>query len=466
MARQLHLNVFVLGVGHHAAAWRHPDVDPVSHLDVEVMKSIARTAEAGKFDAVFYADAPSLSKWSGEVGRAPDEKLDPALMLTAMATATSKVGLIATASTQFEEPYNVARRFATLDLLSRGRAGWNMVTGMIPESALNFGYPQMPTHEERYRRGEEFLEVVVGLWGEWDDDVLVADKSNAVYARRSRIHDLRHAGSHFSVAGPLSVPRSPQGWPVVVQAGSSGKGMDLAARHADVVFTAQNDFNAAREFYRDLKGRAAALGRDPDSIAILPGLATYVGVTDEEADGKKAELDALVSLDDGLKLLSSQTGIPVRDIDPDAPLPTAVRDPADYHGNRSRYELTLALAHSENLTVRQLLVRLAGSRAHSTVVGSAQTVADHIQVWFEGGACDGFNLMPATLPMGLSEFVDTVVPVLQERGIFRRDYAGSTLREHLGIPVPAPRGCVGDPAEAALDQVNSLRHGPARQEQR
>lgn len=436
MSRQLHLNVFVLGVGHHAAAWRHPSVDPKSHLKVETMQHIARSAEAGTFDAVFYADAPSLSKWVGDVGRVPDEKLDPALMLTAMAMATSRVGLIATASTQFEEPYNVARRFSSLDLLSGGRAGWNMVTGMILESALNFNYEQMPDHAERYERGDEFLDVVLGLWREWQDDALPADKDSGVYARRDRIHEVGHRGEHFQVAGPLSVPPSPQGHPVVVQAGSSPAGMELAARYADVIFTAQNDIEAARTFYRKLKDRAVELGRDPDHIAILPGLSVIAAPTDEEAQAIKSELDDLIQLDDGLNLLSSQTGIPVDRIQLDEPLPDDLRDPSEYHGNRSRYELTLEMARSHRLTVRQLLIRLAGTRAHSSVIGSPVTVADHIEQWYRSEACDGFNLMPAMLPASLDSFVELVVPILRERGIFRSEYSGPTLRDHLGIPVP------------------------------
>ncbi len=433
--RQLHFNVFLSGVGHHEAAWRLPGVDPLNHLKPAYFQHVAQVAERGLLDAVFFADTPSLPYWDG-TARRPSERIEPSLLAAVMATATERVGLIATGSTTFEEPWNLARRFASLDIVSGGRVGWNIVTSGEEAAARNFGSGEMPSHSWRYERGDEFVRVVHGLWSSWRDDVVVADKETGVYAEPSRIRRLDHVGEHFQVAGPLNVGRSPQGWPVMVQAGSSKPGVALAAKYAEVIFTAQNEPAAARAFYAELKAAVAAAGRDPERVAVLPGLMPVIGSTEEEARELQRRLDALVVLDHGLEQLSHQTGLPVDRLDPDAPLPEDVRPPEEFEGNRSRYELTLELARREGLTVRELIVRLGAGRGHRLVIGTPEQVADEIEEWLSTRAADGFNLLPPVLPDSLETFVDEVVPLLQGRGLFRKEYAGATLRSHYGLDVP------------------------------
>ncbi|WP_240181734.1 NtaA/DmoA family FMN-dependent monooxygenase [Nocardioides sp. 616] len=354
---------------------------------------------------------------------------------------TTRIGLIATATTTFEEPYNLARRFASLDLISQGRAGWNMVTTSAEAAAANFGRT-MPSPEERYARGEEFLDVVLGLWRGWREDAIVADRDTGVWGDPDRIRPLRHRGEHFQVEGPLTVGRSRQGHPVVVQAGSSGPGVALAAKYAEAVFTAQRSVVEGRAFYDRLKALTVKAGRNPDHVKILPGIVPVLGGTEAEARAAEKQLDDLVVLDYPLQQLAAQTGLPVAELALDEPLPQGVREVHEIVGSRARYELTLNLARSENLTVRELLLRLGGGRGHRTFVGTPEQVADDLEEWFTAGAADGFNVMPPVLPQGLDAFVDHVVPILQRRGLFRTEYAGSTLREHYGLPVPA--SVVGD----------------------
>jgi FMN-dependent oxidoreductase (nitrilotriacetate monooxygenase family) len=431
--RTLHLNAFLMSVGHHEASWRLPESDPFASADVGHYQELARIAERGLMDSVFFADSPSLMT---NPARRPAEAIEPTLLLAAMAAVTERIGLIATGSTTYDEPYNVARRFASLDAISRGRAGWNVVTSAAEDAGANFGFDTIPGHATRYARAQEFLEVVTGLWAGWEPDAVVADKASGVYADPARIRPLAHRGEHFSVRGPLNVGRSAQGWPVLVQAGSSPAGIGLAARFAEAVFTAQRSLDDGRRFYRELKAATARAGRNPDHLKVLPGIVPILGGTEEEALRLERELDDLMVHEHALHQLAEQIGVPPRDIDLDGPLPEQVRPTDDIQGNRSRYQLTLDMARREKLTVRQLLNRLGGGRGHRTFTGTPEQVADTLEEWFRGGAADGFNIMPAVLPSGLEAFVDHVVPLLQERGLFRHEYAGSTLRDHYGLPVP------------------------------
>lgn len=441
MTHRLILNAFLMSNGHHEAAWRLPESDAGANRDVVHFQRLAQVAERGRLDSVFFADSPSIMT---HVARRPAEALEPALLLAAMAVVTERIGLIATSSTTYEEPFNLARTFASLDVLSHGRAGWNAVTSADLKAAANFGLAQAPTHAARYARADEFLEVVLGLWDGWRDDAVVADKASGVFTRPERVRTLDHEGAHFSVRGPLNVGRSEQGHPVIVQAGSSGPGIALAAKYAEAVFTAQPTVQEGRSFYAELKTAARRAGRNPDHVKVLPGLVPVLGGTESEARALERRLDELVVLDHPLAQLAQDTGIPVDELDLDAPLPDAINPASAIEGNKTRYELTVALARREHLTVRELLLRLGSGRGHRAFVGTPEQVADTIEVWATSGAADGFNVMPAVLPSGLEAFVDHVVPILQQRGLFREDYSGTTLRDHYGLPVPGRADALAD----------------------
>ncbi len=435
LSRQLHLNLFLQDAGHHDAAWRLPESDPDAVVSLAHFQRVTRIAEAAKFDSVFLADALALI---GEVRRRSGaSRIEPLTLLAALAASTERIGLIATASTTYAHPYDVARRFAGLDHVSGGRAGWNIVTSAGDELARNYGLSQQAAHDDRYAGAEEFVEVVTRLWDSWDDDARVVDKEAGVFIDETQVHRIDHHGERFTVQGPLDVPRSPQGRPVQVQAGSSPRGRDFAARHAEAVFTAQLTLEGAKEFYADLKARVAAHGRDPGAVKVLPGLVPIVGATEEEARAFEARLEGYASTTSGLSMLSFVFGMDMSGLDLDAPLPDAVRHHRS-EGHRSRSELLVAFADEQGLTVRELISRTSGGRGHRVVVGDPVAIADSLQEWFEGGAADGFNLMPPTLPGSLAAFADLVVPELQRRGIFRREYAGTTLREHYGLPRPEP----------------------------
>jgi FMN-dependent oxidoreductase (nitrilotriacetate monooxygenase family) len=431
---QLHLNAFLMSSGHHEAAWRLPQSDPGADFDVEHWQGLARLAERGRFDSVFLADGPAI--WHDAAHR-PAGALEPTILLTVMAGVTSHVGLIATASTTYNEPYNLARRFASLDHVSDGRAGWNIVTTADRDAALNFGLQDRPDHARRYERASEFLDVSLKLWDSWEDDAVLADKAAGAFADAGRIHAIEHSGEHFQVRGPLNVPRSPQGHPLLVQAGSSPDGRAFAARYAEAIFTAQQTTQDAQEFYSDLKRRARELGRDPDTIKILPGIAPVIGSTEAEARAVQRELDEAIIPAYGLARLAEVLEVEPSALDLDRTLPEELLADASVQGAQSRYRLIVELTRRERLTVRQLLSRLGGGRGHRTIVGAPEQVADAIEDWFVNGAADGFNIMPALLPSGLERFVDHVIPILRERGLFRSEYTGRTLREHYGIPRPA-----------------------------
>ncbi|MFF2345639.1 LLM class flavin-dependent oxidoreductase [Pseudarthrobacter sp. NPDC058119] len=434
--RQLHLNAFLMSTGHHEASWRLPESDPHASTNVEHYRQLARTAERGKLDSIFFADSPVLF---GEVGRRPAGKLEPTVLLTAIAGATERIGLIATASTTYNEPFNLARRFASVDWASAGRAGWNVVTTAGPDAARNFGVDDQPAHAVRYERAAEFIEVAQKLWDSWQDDAVPADKAGGVWGDADKIQTIDHDGKHFKVRGPLNVPRSPQGHPLIVQAGSSEDGKGLAAKYADAVFTAHQTLADAQEFYRDLKARTAAAGRDPESIKILPGIVPVIGATGKEALELERELDRLIKPEYARIQLAKTLRVDPGDLPLDRQLPDNLPSEDEIEGAKSRYTLIVQLARRERLTVRQLIGRLGGGRGHRTFTGTPVQVADAIQEWFDGGAADGFNIMPPVLPSGLEAFVDQVVPILQERGLFRTEYAGKTLREHYGLARPGNR---------------------------
>ncbi|MFJ2081210.1 LLM class flavin-dependent oxidoreductase [Micromonospora chokoriensis] len=430
----LHLNAFLMGVGHHEAAWRLPDSDPFAQTDVEHFKRLARIAERGKLDSLFLADSPVL--WNS-IGRRPGGTLEPTVLLTALAGATNHIGLIATASTTYNEPFNLARRFASLDHVSGGRAGWNIVTTAGEKAARNFNLDELPAHRDRYERAAEFIEVSLKLWDSWDDAAPLGDKDAGLWGDDDLLYPPEHSGRHFRVAGPLNVPRSPQGYPLLVQAGSSEDGKDLAARYAEAVFTAQQTLAEAQAFYRDLKRRAAQVGRDPNTIKILPGIVPAIGASEAEARALEEELDRLIKPEYARQQLATTLRVAPEDLDLDKELPADLPSEDEIEGAKSRYTLIVTLARRERLTVRQLIGRLGGGRGHRTFAGTPEQVADAIEEWYRGGAADGFNIMPPVLPSGLETFVDHVVPILQRRGLFRTEYTGTTLREHYGLPRPA-----------------------------
>ncbi|MFG1699624.1 LLM class flavin-dependent oxidoreductase [Nonomuraea sp. NPDC049309] len=432
MTRKLHLNAFLMGVGHHEAAWRHPRSEPGRITDVRHYQELAKIAERGTLDSVFLADGLALR---GKVRHNALGGLEPLTLLTALATVTEHIGLIATVSTTYNEPFHVARKFASLDHISGGRAGWNIVTSASEAEAANFGI-ERPAHAARYARAAEFLDVVTKLWDSWEDDAIRADRAAGLYADTGKIHAIDHVGEHFSVKGPLNTSRTPQGRPLLVQAGSSEDGKEFAARHAEAVFTAQQTLQDGQEFYSDLKRRLADYGRHHDDLLVLPGISPIIGSTEEEARALERELDELIIPAYGLAQLSYLTGIELTEEHLDGPLPDV---PIETEGAQSRRKLVVELARRERLTVRQLLSRLAGGRGHRVVTGTPEQIADQLQEWFFNGAADGFNIMPPLLPSGLEVFVDHVVPELRARGLFRHEYDTHTLRAHYGLPRPPSR---------------------------
>jgi FMN-dependent oxidoreductase (nitrilotriacetate monooxygenase family) len=434
--KPLHLNAFLMSVGHHEAAWRLPESPASGGTDIAHYQNLARIAERGRLDSLFLADSPVLM---GDPGRRPADKLEPTVLLTALAAVTEHIGLIATASTSYNEPYNLARRFASVDHVSGGRAGWNIVTTAGADAARNFGLDDTPLHRDRYLRATEFVDVATKLWDSWADDAVVADKESGVHARAERVRRFDHRGRYFRVDGPLNVRRSPQGYPLLVQAASSEDGKDFAARYAEAVFTAQQTLEEAIAFSKDVKQRAAGFGRDPEGVKILPGIVPVIGDTEEQARALDDELDRLIRPEYAVRQLSKTLRVDPATLELDKELPADIPTEDEIEGAKSRFTLIVELARRERLTVRQLIGRLGGGRGHRTFAGTAEQVADTIENWYDAGAADGFNIMPAVLPSGLELFVDRVVPILQERGLFRTEYTGRTLREHYGLPRPANR---------------------------
>jgi FMN-dependent oxidoreductase (nitrilotriacetate monooxygenase family) len=432
----MHFNLFLLDTGHHEASWRLPGSYPLANLDIEYFERLARQAESVAFDSVFLADGPVLH---GDPERRPAGRIEPLTLLTAIARATSRIGLIATASTSYNDPYNLARKLASLDHVSGGRAGWNIVTTAGDDAARNFGLDAQPSHAERYQRADEFVEVAGKLWDSWEDDAVVADPERGIWAAGGKIHAIDHRGRFYQVRGPLNLPRSPQGHPLLVQAGSSEDGRNFAARHAEAVFTAQQTLEEGQSFYADLKGRAARAGRDPDGVKILPGLVPVIGSTEAEALELDAQLDRLILAAQARDLLAARFGLTPAELPLDELLPDDLPGEDEIEGSKSRHTLIVELARREKLTVRQLIGRLGGGRGHRTFAGAPEQIADTIEHWGAHGAADGFNIMPAVLPSGFELFAEHVVPILRRRGLIRREYEGTTLREHYGLPRPPSR---------------------------
>ncbi len=433
-SRQMRLGAFMRPVSIHTAAWRYPGGTPDANFNFAHLKRFAQKLEQGKFDAFFMADHLAVLNMPIEALKrsATVTSFDPPTLLPALAVVTERLGLIATASTTFDEPYHVARRFAALDHLSGGRAGWNVVTTSNPDAALNFGLEEHVEHGDRYKRGREFVDVVTGLWDSWADDAFIRDVESGIYFDAEKMHVINHKGPYFSVRGPLNVARPIQGWPVIVQAGASEAGRQLAAETAEVIFAAPGNLAGGKSFYADVKGRMDVLGRPRDNLKILPGALVIVGDTVDEARAKRAHLDSLVHYESAIASLSIAIGHDATKFDPDGPLP----DIPETNASKSGRERAIALAKRENLTVRQLAQRFGGY-AGLSFVGTPKTIADEMEQWLIEDGSDGFNIMFPYLPAGLDDFVDRVVPELQRRGIFRSEYEGRTLRENLGLPRPA-----------------------------
>ena len=434
--RQLHLGAFMRPVSIHTGAWRYPGAYPDANFNFAHLKRFAQALERGRFDAFFMADHLAVLNMPMEALKRSHTvtSFEPFTLLSALAAATERIGLIATASTTFDEPFHIARRFASLDHISGGRAGWNIVTTSNPDAALNFGLEDHVEHDERYRRAREFFDVVTGLWDSFADDAFIRDVGRGIYFDPNRMHMLDHKGEHLSVRGPLNIARPIQGWPVIVQAGASDAGRQLAAETAEVVFGAQGTLVAGQRFYADVKGRMQKLGRPRDHLKILPGAFVVVGETVEEARRKRAHLDSLVHYDSAIASLSIAIGHDASRFDPDGPLPEI----PETNASKSGRERVIELAKREKLSVRQLAQRLGGYGGLA-FVGTPVSIADEMEEWLLSEGSDGFNVMFPYLPGGLEDFVDGVVPELQRRGLFRRDYEGRTLRENLGLPRPENR---------------------------
>jgi len=439
MPRQLHLNLFVQSRGHHEAAWNHPDAAPDALTDVRYYQKIAQRAEQGLFDSIFFADQLALSDDAARSGRV---WLEPVTLIAALSMVTTRIGMVATASSSYTEPFNLARQFASIDHISGGRAAWNIVTSWLKPVAHNFGRGEAADLADRYAMAEDYVQVVKDLWDSWADDAVIDDRARGIWARPERITAIDHAGPHYSCTGPLNLPRSPQGRPVLVQAGASDAGRAFAARHAEVVFTAHLVKPRAQEFYADLKQRIASARRDPAHVLVLPGLNPTIASTEAEAKRLQQELNEATDPEIGRRTLSSRFGgadfsqLPLdRALTPDD-----FPDAATVDASRSRAEMVHDIIRREpGMTLRQLLARLAGARGHITFAGTPEQVADLIEDWFINGAADGFNVMPPLFPGMLDAFIEGVVPILQQRGLFRTEYTGTTLREHYGLERPASR---------------------------
>jgi FMN-dependent oxidoreductase (nitrilotriacetate monooxygenase family) len=435
-SRKLHLGAFMRPVGIHTAWWRDPGSSPDANSDVRQLVRFAQTLERGKFDAFFMADHLAVLNMPMSALRrsATVASLDPLTLLPALAMVTQRIGLVATASTTYNEPYHIARKFASLDHISHGRAGWNLVTSANPQEALNFGRDEHLEHATRYARAREFFDVVTGLWDSWADDAFLRDAESGLFFDPDKLHVLDHKGDFLKVRGPLNVARPPQGWPVIVQAGASDAGRQIAAETAEVVFGSATTLAEAQAYYADVKGRMPAAGRDPDHLKVLPGAFVVVGDTMAEAEAKRARLDGLVHPDSGLPNLSMRLGTDVSGFDLDGPLP----DIPESNASRSGRQKLVDMAREKSMTIRQL-AQYVGAFGGLSMVGTPASIADEMERWLVERGCDGFNVMFPTVPAGLDDFVDKVVPELQRRGIYRMDYEGTTLRENLGLPRPSNR---------------------------
>lgn len=435
-SKQLKLGAFMRPVSIHTGAWRYPGALPDANFNFPAMKQFVQKLEQGKFDAFFMADHLALLNMPIDALKRSHTvtSFEPFTLLSALASVTEHIGLVATASTTYDAPFHIARRFASLDHISGGRAGWNIVTTSNPDAALNFGLEEDLDHDERYARAREFYDVVTGLWDSFADDAFIRDVESGIYFDPSKLHVLNHKGTYLSIRGPLNIARPIQGYPVIVQAGASEAGRQLAAETAEVVFAPASNLESGKLLFADIKSRARAIGRDPDTIKILPGALVVVGETVADAIAKRTHLDSLVHYDSGIGSLNSALGYDVSGFDPDGPLPEI----PETNAGRSSRDRVVALAQQEKLTIRQLAQRV-GSYGGLAFVGTPQTIADEMERWLTEEGSDGFNIMFPFLPEGLNDFVDKVVPELQQRGIFRREYEGKTLRENLGLARPVNR---------------------------
>jgi FMN-dependent oxidoreductase (nitrilotriacetate monooxygenase family) len=434
--RKLHLGAFMRPVSLHTGAWRYPGSYPDANFNFAHLKSFAQKLEAAKFDAFFMADHLAVLNMPVEALKRSHTvtSFEPFTLLSALASVTSRIGLVATASTTFDAPYHIARRLASLDHISEGRAGWNIVTTSNPDAALNFGLEEHVEHGERYERAREFYDVVTGLWDSFADDAFLRDVESGVYVDPAKMHVLDHKGEALSVRGPLNIARPPQGWPVIVQAGQSEPGRQLAAETAEVVFCSPRDLAGGKALYSDIKSRMRAIGRNPDHLKILPAAFVVVGDTVEEARAKRAKLDSLVYYESAIASLSIALGHDASGFDPDGLLP----DIPETNASKTGRAQVIKLAEDESLTVRQLAQRYGGYSGLA-FVGTVNTIADEMAEWLSQEGSDGFNVVFPFLPQGLDDVAERLVPELQRRGLFRDDYAGTTLRDHLGLPRPANR---------------------------
>ncbi|GFN32940.1 LLM class flavin-dependent oxidoreductase [Paenibacillus xylaniclasticus] len=444
--RQLKLGAFLNLPGHHFASWRYPTTRPEQSFDLNYFIELAQIAERGKFDTIFFADV---------FGQALQEnspsslKLDPVIILSALTAVTKNIGLVATLTTTYNEPFQVARKFIGLDHLSKGRAAWNVVTSANPRESTLFGKEKHLAHADRYVRAEEFVDVVKKLWLSIEREALVIDKESGKYLDLTKVHPVDHEGLWFKVKGTLDAPASPQGHPVIVQAGSSEAGKELAAKTAEVIFTAWQTLEEAQAFYRDVKGRLAKYGRQPDDLKIMPGVFITVANTEAEAIAKRKELNAYISPEAGLAYLSNFVGLDLSGYDVDDPIPAHAKSD-DPTNPQIRANIVRGIAEREGLqTIRELYEFIAGARGHREIVGTPAQIADQLQEWFDNEAADGFNVMAPTFPDGLNDIVELVIPELQRRGLFRTEYEGTTLRENLGLSVPV------HPASQALNTIQS-----------
>ena len=431
--RKMRLGVFLSGTGGNMASWRHPSAVPDGAVNLEYYQGLTRRAEDAKLDFVFFGDGLYISEKSH-----PNflNRFEPLTLLAALAMVTTKIGLAATLSTTYSDPYTVARQFSSIDHLSGGRAGWNIVTSPLEGSAANYSRPEHPQHDLRYRMADEFVEIAKGLWDSWEDDAFIRDKESGVFIDPSKMHRLDHQGEFYSVQGPLNISRSKQGSPVLIQAGASEAGRAFAAKVADAIFTGQANMAEAAEFYKDIKRRAQEAGRNPGEVLLLPGCSPIVGDTPEEAEAKYQEIANLVVIEDALNYLGRYfNDMDFSPYDLDGPFP----DLGDFgrNGWESTTDRIKQVAKDENLTLREMALRSTTPR--NEFIGTPTQVADAMQAWFENGAADGFMLVPSVLPQGFNDFVDHVLPILKERGLFRTEYEADTLRGNLGLPKPENR---------------------------
>lgn len=436
----LKLSVFMSPTGGHAGGWRHPDAVVDAGFNYDRWVEFAKLIERGKLDMMFLADGNGVNGIENRelLSRNPITRpvvIEPVSLLSALATATSRVGLVATATTTYDEPYSVARRYAALDWISKGRAGWNVVTSSNPEDAKNFSREKHVEHADRYERAGEFVDVVKDLWDSWADDAFIMDKESGIFLDGTKVRLLEHKGKHFSVRGPLNSARPPQGHPVIVVAGASDSAMDLAARTADVIFTVTETKDAAQRFYSDVKDRVRKYGRDPDELKVFPGASIFVGRTAEEAEARYRQLQDLIPESVGIGVLSKMVGVDLTQYSPDDPLPEL----PETLGIRSFRNMLAEMAKRDGLSIRQLYQHVLPARGHVLIKGDIAHVADTMEEWYRDKACDGFNLVAPYLPGGLEQIIDLVIPELQRRGLFRTEYEGTTLRESLGLEQPSNR---------------------------